>query len=116
MKVPLPAERPGCRLGSTQLPFLVMLQPASGPLLTGTCSSLPVALASASTAGKRLPLRAGKAGPLLGAVVVGKDGDFVVGSERALDGAEGVVHLGHHVGGQALVDDKGDRRAAPDRR
>jgi hypothetical protein len=51
-------------------------------------------------------LRAGKAGPLLRPVAVGEDRDFVVGGERALDGAEGVVHLGHHVGGQALVDHK----------
>ena len=53
-------------------------------------------------------LRAGKAGALLGAVVVGEDGDFVVGSERALNRAQRLVHLGHHVGGQALIDDKGD--------
>jgi hypothetical protein len=77
----LPAECPCCRLGSTQLPFSRILQPASG---------------------------AGKAGALLGSVVIRKDRNLVIGSERALNGAQGVVHLGHHVGGQALVDDKGD--------
>ncbi len=53
-------------------------------------------------------LCAGKAGAFLGSVVVGKDRYFVIGSERALDCAEGVVYLGHHVGGQALIDHKGD--------
>ena len=33
-------------------------------------------------------LRAGKAGPLLGAVGVGEDRGFVIGRERALDGAQ----------------------------
>ena len=34
------------------------------------------------------------------AVVIGEDGGyFVVGRQRVLDGAQGVVHLGHHVGG-----------------
>src|SRR5437879_2806369 len=54
MNVLLPAERPDCRLGSTQLPFLLILQLANGPELMGTSSSRPSDLASASTAGRRL--------------------------------------------------------------
>src|SRR5438477_1511083 len=41
MKVLLPAERPDCRLGSTQLPLARTLQLANGPELTGTASSVP---------------------------------------------------------------------------
>ena len=43
-------------------------------------------------------------------VAVGKDRYLVIGSKRALNSAQGVVHLFHHVGGQALVDDKNDRQ------
>src|SRR3954471_12563526 len=53
MKVLFPAERPDCRLGSTQLPLERILQLANGPELTGTASSLPDALAMESTKGTR---------------------------------------------------------------
>src|SRR5271166_1365716 len=56
-------------------------------------------------------LRAGKApGTILRAVVIGKNREFVVWRERALNSAQGVVHLGHHVGGQALINDESDRQ------
>src|SRR5579871_4211706 len=51
--VELPTERPCWTLGSTQKPFLVTLQPPKGPLLTGTASSVPEALAIESTYGTR---------------------------------------------------------------
>src|SRR3954447_2054598 len=51
--VELPTDRPCCTLGSTQKPFLEMLQPPNGPLLIGTASSVPEALAMDNTYGTR---------------------------------------------------------------
>ena len=53
-------------------------------------------------------LGSGKVGLHLGPVVVGDDGNFVVGGECSGQGAEGVVDLGHDVEGHALVDDERD--------
>src|SRR3954464_14520460 len=53
INVLLPAERPDCRLGSTQLPLERTLQLANGPELIGTASSVPEALAIDSTKGTR---------------------------------------------------------------
>jgi len=54
-------------------------------------------------------LRSGKAGALLRSVVVGVDGDLVVRSERALNGAQGGIHLCHDVHGHALINYKSNR-------
>src|SRR6516164_10100362 len=51
--VELPTDRPCCTLGSTQKPFLEMLHPPKGPLLTGTATSVPEALAMDRTYGTR---------------------------------------------------------------
>ena len=110
MNGPLPAERPGCRLGSAQLPLTCTLQPASGPLLIGHQLFAAGLLGQGQHGGQTAALRAGKAGALLRPVAVGEDGHLVIRRERALNGAERVVHLGHHVGGQALVDHKGNRK------
>ena len=61
--------------------------------------------------GQAAALRAGEAGALLRPVVVGEDRNFVVGRECALDCAEGVVHLGHDVCGETLVNDERDRKS-----
>ena len=53
MNDPFPADWPGCKLGSTQLPFSRMLHPANGPLFTGTSISVPAVLVMESTKGTR---------------------------------------------------------------
>ena len=75
----------------------------------GTSISRPFRLGQGQHSGQRDCPGSGKAGPLLRAVVVGEDRYLVVGRQRALDGAERIIDLGHHVGGQALVDDESDR-------
>jgi hypothetical protein len=107
--LPLPTERPGWMLGSTQLPFSTDI--ASGER-TAVDRDQHVSLrppwswrsqdGDAALCAPVKPVRSWSA------VAVGKDRQFVVGSERALDGAKRVVDLGHDVGGQALVNDKGD--------
>src|SRR5208283_2592038 len=59
--------------------------------------------------GHACTLSAGEAArAILRTVAVSKDFYLVIGSKRALDGAQGVVHLFHYVRGQALVEDKND--------
>ena len=47
---------------------------------------------------------------ILRAVVIGEDFDLIVRRERTLNSAQGVVHFLHHIGSQALIDDKSYRK------
>ena len=53
-------------------------------------------------------LSGGEVGLHLGAVVVGEDGDLVVGGEGSLQRVERIVDAGHGVIGQALIDNDCD--------
>ena len=57
---------------------------------------------------KRALCEAGKVGWVFDTVVVGEEGDFVLRSKGIHDFRERIVHLGHGVLGQALIDDEGD--------
>ena len=58
--------------------------------------------------GEARALGGGEVGAHLGAVVVGEDGDLIVGAEGTLERGERVVDLLHGVEGDALIDHQGD--------
>jgi hypothetical protein len=94
--------RIGAVLGSNCW-VLMLVVCASGPIAAGSLGLLQ----HGAQAGA---LRGGEVGAHLRAVVVGEDGDLIVGGKGSLQRGQGVVDLLHGVEGHALVDDQRDRQ------